>query len=166
MENHGEENGMNWTQVAPECIFEFRLKISVGAPIEHGTWDAYRRRTIPILGGTFEGNRLRGEIVPGGADFQCIRVADGVAQLDARYTLRATDGTVIGIHNTGIRRGPPDVMARLAAGEIVSPDSYYFRTVAQFQVEPGPYQWLTEHIYIGVGRRWPDAVEVDIYRTT
>jgi len=150
----------------PAAVFESRLRISVGQPFEQGVWDAHRHRIVPILGGTMYGPRLTGDILPGGADWQSVRVTDGVARIDARYTLRTTDGTVIAIHNAGLRRGPPDVMARLAGGEIVAPDSYYFRTVAQFHVESGHYQWLTEHIFIGIGRRWPDAVEIDIYRLT
>ena len=40
---------------------------------------------MPIVGGTFEGPRFSGVILPGGADWQSVRVTDGVARLDARY---------------------------------------------------------------------------------
>ena len=150
----------------PQSVFEFQLRIHVGKPIEQGPWHGQHHRTIPIMGGTVTGPRLNGDILAGGADWQSVGISDGVAQIDARYTLRASDGSVIGIHNTGLRRGPAEVMARLAAGERVAPDSYSFRTVAQFQVCAGPYQWLTESIFIGVGQRCPDAVEIDIYRLT
>ena len=36
-----------------------------------------------------------GVILPGGADWQSVRVTDGVARLDARYTLRHDDGTLV-----------------------------------------------------------------------
>ena len=45
------------------------------------------RRIVPILGGTVVGPRLSGDILPGGADYQLIR-PDGVAEIEARYTLR------------------------------------------------------------------------------
>ena len=57
------------------------------------------RRIINILGGTVEGPKLKGRILPGGADWQIVR-EDGTAELVARYTLQATDG------KGGQHRGP------------------------------------------------------------
>ena len=74
-----------------------------------------RRRIIGITGGKFSGPRLSGRILPGGADWQLIR-ADGVAFLDARYTLETGDGALIYVSNQGYRHGAPDVIARLARG--------------------------------------------------
>jgi Protein of unknown function (DUF3237) len=48
------------------------------------------RRVIHIVGGRFEG-RIVGRIVPGGADWQIVR-SDGVADLQARYTLETAAG--------------------------------------------------------------------------
>ncbi len=105
-------------------------------------------------------------MLPGGADWQTIRQADGVAQIFARYILQHDDGTIVGVTNPGLRRGPAEVMARLAAGEEVDPASYYFRTSPQFEVGPGPHQWLADNVFICVGKRWPAAVEIDFYRVT
>ncbi len=70
----------------------------------------------------------------------------------------------MGVINPGVRRGPPDVMGRLAAGEMVDPSSYYFRATPQFEVAPGPHRWLSENAFVCAGMRWPDAVEIDVYR--
>ena len=148
----------------PGLEFEFRLRLQIGAPLEQGTWDGQRRRIMPIIGGTFEGPRWSGAILPGGADWQSIRVADGVAGIDARYTLRHADGTLVAVVDRGVRRGPPEVMARLAAGEEVDPALYYFRTTPRFQVQDGPHRWLAEHVFVGRGSRRPDGVELDIFR--
>lgn len=148
----------------PGLEFEFRVRVLVGAPIEQGVWDGWRRRIIPILGGRVEGPRFSGEVLQGGADWQGIRSSDGVARLEAHYTLRHQDGTIVSVLNRGVRRGPPGVMARLAAGEVVDPASYYFRASPQFEVQPGPHQWLSENTFICAGKRWPDAVEIDIFR--
>ena len=79
----------------PALEFEFRMRVQIGAPLDQGTWDGQRRCVMPIVGGTFEGPRFSGTILPGGADWQSVRVTDGVARIDARYTLRHDDGTVI-----------------------------------------------------------------------
>ena len=68
--------------------------ITLAAPQELGETPQGRRRIINITGGSFRGERLSGKVLPGGADWQVIR-ADGVADLDARYTLEPTDGALI-----------------------------------------------------------------------
>src|SRR5262249_55337914 len=61
---------------------------NIGA-VPHGT-----RRTAPLSGGSFEGPRLRGTVLPGGsADWLLLRV-DGVLELDLRATLRTDDGAL------------------------------------------------------------------------
>ena len=161
MQQHGQSQTAG---PVPGLEFEFRIRAALGAPIEQGTWEERRRRIIPILGGTVEGARFKGLVLPGGADWQTIRLGDGAAQIYARYTLQHEDGSIVGVTNPGVRRGPPEVMARLAAGEPVDPASYYFRATPQFEVGPGPHQWLADNVFVCVGRRQPDSVEIDVYR--
>src|SRR3954465_9204695 len=78
------------------------------------------RRIINILGGTVEGPKLKGKILPGGADWQIVR-ADGVVHLTARYTAETETGGLILINAEGYRHGPPEVMAQLARDETVDP---------------------------------------------
>jgi hypothetical protein len=148
----------------PGLAFEFRMRLHIGAPLDQGVWDGQRRRIMPIAGGTFEGSRFSGTILPGGADWQSVRVTDGVAQIDARYTLRHDDGTLVSMVDRGVRRGPPEVMARLAAGEVVDSSLYYFRTTPRFQVQDGPHQWLADNVFISRGHRRLDTVELEIFR--
>jgi hypothetical protein len=150
--------------VPPALEFEFRMRVQIGAPLDQGTWDGQRRRVMPIVGGTFEGPRFSGTILPVGADWQSVRVTDGVARIDARYTLRHNDGTLITMVDRGVRRGPLEVMARLAAGEVVEPSLYYFRTTPRFEVQDGPHRWLADHVFVCRGNRRPDAVELEIFR--
>ena len=149
--------------MSPGLEFEFRMRLHVGAPLDQGVSDGQRRRIMPITGGTFEGPRFSGTVLSGGADWQSVRT-DGVAQIDARYTLRHQDGTLVSMVDRGVRRGSPEVMARLAAGEVVDPSLYYFRTTPQFQVQDGPHRWLADHVFIGRGNRRPDVVELEIFR--
>jgi len=155
-----------FAELIPALVFEFQMRVQVGTPVDQGTRDGWRYRDIPIVGGTVNGGRMRGVVLSGGADAQCIRLSDGFARIDASYALRHEDGTEIAIRNLGIRRGPQEVIARLAAGESVDPALYYFRASPTFEVGAGPHQWLTEHLFVCMGKRWPNAVELDIYRVT
>jgi hypothetical protein len=140
----------------------FRAEITLAAPQELGEGPLGRRRVIPITGGRFAGERLSGRVLPGGADWQVIR-ADGVADLDARYTLETGDGALIYVHNKGYRHGPEDVIRRLAAGETVDPSHYYMRTTPWFETGDGRYAWLNRIVCVGTGARRPAAVELEVF---
>jgi hypothetical protein len=88
------------------------------------------RNIIPITGGTFEGlgasADLEGEVIPGGADFQ-LTPPGGSFQLEARYTLRAQDGTLIAVRNCGgIGGTAPYFEAPLASPYAYLNDGDYF----------------------------------------
>lgn len=143
----------------------FTAHVNLGPPVEFGQEGEKRKRLIPITGGTFEGPKLRGTIIPGGGDWQAIG-PDGTTEIFARYTLRADDGTMIGVVNPGIRRGPPEVLKRLAAGELVDPSLYYFRTVPTFDVADGRHDWLRKSIFLCAGVRRASDVEIHFYGLT
>lgn len=121
-----------------------------------------RRRIIGITGGSFAGPRLSGRVLPGGADWQLIR-ADGVAYLDARYTLQTADGALVYVNNKGYRHGPPEVIERLARGEEVDPALYYMRATPWFETSAPAYAWLNRSICVATGARRAAAVELDFY---
>ena len=150
---------------APALEHVFTARVTVATPLELGQTSAGRRRVIPITGGTVSGPRLQGQVLAGGADWQSV-LADGTAHLVARYTLLADDGTLISVVNRGVRRGPPEVLARLVAGEIVEPSEYYFRAAPSFEVEPGPHDWLARSMFMAVGERAPDHVVIRVFEVT
>lgn len=137
----------------------FTAYVDVGARLDV---DPNRRRIVPILGGTVIGPRLTAEILPGGADWQVVR-PDGTLEVVARYTLRAADGALISVVNKGLRRGPPDVVARLAAGENVDPALYYFRTAPVFEVAAGPHSWLMDNLFVATGERQAGQVVIKVH---
>jgi hypothetical protein len=126
-------------------------------PAPHG-----RRRIIAILGGRVYGPCLEAAIVPGGADWQYVR-SDGVVELEARYSIRTSDGTEIAVTNRGLRRAAPEVMERLCRGEPVDPALVYFRTVPVFEAPAGRYDWLNRSIYLGAAERLPDKVHIRVF---
>jgi hypothetical protein len=120
------------------------------------------RRIINILGGTVEGPRLNGRILPGGADWQIVR-ADGVVDLRARYTVETDAGGQILVNSEGYRHGPPDVMAALARDETVDPARYYFRAFMRFETSDPAASWLNRILAIARGSRANRAVLLDVF---
>jgi len=153
----------NTQAVAPRLDFIFGAHVTVGPPQDLGVFNKGRRRVVPITGGDFSGSELRGTVLPGGADWQLVR-GDGVAELEARYTLRTDDGASIYVHNHALRHGPADVMEALAAGREVAPGSYYFRGATFFETSASRYAWLTKHIIICDGQRQPATVSLNFYQ--
>jgi hypothetical protein len=149
---------------APRLEFIFAAHVTVGEPRDLGDIGKGRRRIVPITGGTFSGPEMRGIVLPGGADWQIIR-GDGVAELEARYTLQSEDGALIEVCNLARRHGPPEVMAALASGREVDPTTYYFRGATFFETGAQRYAWLAKHIVVCTGHREPALVKVEFYRT-
>lgn len=142
-----------------------RFRVALDPILDLGDTPWGNRRIIPIVGGSFAGARLTGDILPGGGDWQVVH-ADGTADIDTRYTLRTHDGAHVMLATTGLRHGPPDVRAALARGEHADPRSYYFRLVLRFETSDERYAWLNRTIGIASGMRTADAVEYDAYVLT
>ena len=130
----------------------FVMKVDVGEIHAAGGPPGAERRIAGVRGGTFAGERLSGTILPGGIDWLTAS-GDGATLLDARFVLRTDDDALIGMSFTGIRHGPPDVIARVNAGEPVDPADYYFRIVPRFTTSAPRYEWLNRVIAIGIGQR-------------
>ena len=153
---------MEYEPSKPSLEFLFRVEARVAAPKSLGRTEAGERRIVDILGGTVEGPNLKGEVLPGGADWQIIR-PDGSAVLDARYTIQAADGAFIYVRNYGIRHGPPEVLARLMSGEQVDPASYYFRSSPVLETGAPQHAWMNNIIGAGSATRSRDRVVIDFY---
>jgi hypothetical protein len=145
-----------------QTSFLCRIDVTLEPVRDLGDTPLGRRRIIGITGGKFAGPRLSGRILPGGADWQVIR-ADGVAYLDARYTLETTDGALIYVNNKGYRHGPKAVIERLARGEDVDPALYYMRATPWFETSAPAYAWLNRAICVCTGARRALGVELDVY---
>jgi len=133
------------------------LTAETGPPVSSGRDAAGERRVIPILGGAFEG-KISGVVVPGGADWQVIR-PDGLVDIDARYHLETAEGGVIEVRSRGMRWAEPAIDRRLAAGELVDPALYYFRSIMRFSTAAPELQWLTRLIATASGRRVAGGVQ-------
>jgi hypothetical protein len=143
--------------------FAFEASVTVDAPQVIGPSAHGLRRIVPIRGGEVTGPLLQGKVLPGGADWQFVR-PDGVLQIEAKYTLQATDGALIMVTNRGLRHGPPEVIEKLARGEAVDPSLYYFRTSAELEAPlDSKHAWLNRALFIGVAQRTASAAIVKFH---
>lgn len=94
------------------------------------------------------GEGTSGKILSLGADWQTI-AGDGLASLEARYAFQTEDGAIVDVFNQAYRHGPNEVLARIAAGETVSSDSYYMRSSARLETGHPDYTWLNRVVFVG-----------------
>jgi len=151
-----------------EYVFQIRLWFSRVQNIENMPSGA-GRGAVYVDRGAIEGPRLSGSVEPAsGGDWALFR-PDGVLGIDARYMLRASDGTLILMRNRGYMWGRrADVMQRIRAwifqgGPPVPHAEYYLRTFPVFEVESGPHDWLMRHVVVGVGERKDDGNLIRYY---
>ena len=152
--------------IKPEFEFVYEATAQLEPPRQIGATHDGSRRIIPIVaGGSVKGPKINGRLLGDAADWQLTR-HDGVTVVDATYAIETDDGAVIQLRNRGLRHGPPEVMARLAAGEEVDPAEYYFRTVPEFIAPDGPYGWLNRSIFVCAGARYPSSIKLWVWRVT
>jgi hypothetical protein len=120
----------------PRLEFAFEETVTLGKVVEVGRTVRGERRIIPITGGHFEGPRIKGEVMPGGWDWQLTR-SDGCTDVKADYFLRTDDGAVINVVNTG----------EICPGEKGAPAPV--RTFPTFEPPLGKYQWLGQQAFVG-----------------
>jgi len=83
-----------------EELYVSDVGIDLTGSISVGNSKRGTRTMIPITGGDATGS-VRGTVLPGGGDYQ-LRREDGSFELDARYTLRTSDGTLVIVRNCGL----------------------------------------------------------------
>ncbi|TPE45054.1 DUF3237 domain-containing protein [Maribrevibacterium harenarium] len=147
---------------APELKHFATLEVEVDRPLEIGASINGHRRIISITGGRVYGDGWQGKVLPGGADFQVI-VTPRLTLLDARYAIETDEGERIYIHNDAIRVASEEVTQQIKDGVLVDPDLIYFRCRPKFETEAKRFQWITERLFIGVGVRKPDVVELQLF---
>lgn len=105
---------------------------------------------IPIVGGSFEGPKLRGTVCPGGADWNT-RISPTTSHAAARYWICTEDGVYISVENEGIIEDGPSRI----------------KTVPHFKVQPGKgYDFLRSGVFVGEleGGAEPDSVDITFYK--
>ena len=119
---------------APELEYVVRLNVTLGQAFTVGDTGKGTRTVIPITGGTFQGPDIKGEVLPGGADYQM--QCDGRTEIEAIYCIRTDDGVSIHVRNCGIIK---------MGGQ----GGMYFRCAPKFEApKDSKYSWMNECLFL------------------
>jgi hypothetical protein len=108
------------------------------------------RQIVPVIGGTFEGPKLRGKVLTPGADW-LVRISDTVRVLDVRTLLLTDDDQRIYLTYRGVLFTPPG-------------QPRYQRVGMMFETGSEKYAWLHQIVAVGVGYTIPQRVPYRVFR--
>ena len=141
----------------------FDISLTLHPPHDIGETPVGTRRIVPVSGGRFVGDRLKGIVLPNaGADWVLVR-ANASVQLDVRLTLQTEDDALIYMSYRGIRHSSPEVSQRLMRGDKVDPSEYYFRTTPWFETGHDKYEWINNIVCVAVGERLVSEVKYKVF---
>jgi hypothetical protein len=150
----------------PLCTVDIRLDDGAPVPLGRSPWR--NRRVSYIAGGTIDGERLHGEVLPGGGDWSELGLAtDGAAVtlIDVRSIWKTHDGASIYVSYGGRLVIPAASLADFrdpAKVEGLADDAYYFKIQPIFETADERYDWLNALVSVGVGRRTAKGVRYRI----
>ncbi len=116
------------------------LRLTTAATQELGSTSQGMLIIFPVIGGSFEGDRVRGKVLAGGGDW-VTRHDDGTFTLDLRVTLETDDGVLIHMTFTGVRDDA----------------NHYFHTVPRFETAAPKYAFLNRLLAVGTGEIRPEG---------
>ena len=116
------------------------LRLATSATEDIGSTPQGTLTIFPVIGGSFEGERLRGKVLAGGGDWVTAH-GNGTFTLDLRVTLQTDDGALIHMTFTGVRDDA----------------NHYFRTVPRFETAATRYAFLNRLLAVGIGEIRPEG---------
>lgn len=134
-----------------ELQSEFLLDLTIDAarPHEVGPPGA-GRLVVPVAGGSFEGPRLKGTIVPPAGDWILERT-DGSRVLDVRALLQTDDAQTIFVSWRGVAYKQAD-------------GNLFARILPMFETQSPTYAWLNDVVGVGVYLPAPGKIRYRVFR--
>lgn len=129
-----------------EYLGKLRADIGTRTVVENGPQGT--RTIAQIVGGSFEGPRVKATVQPPAGDWITNR-PDGSYRLDVRLTLKTDDGALILVTYNGI-------------GQTTSTGAS-LRAAPLFETGDSRYVWLTRLQAVAVGERSGSAVAYEVY---
>ena len=124
----------------PQMEFVMQLKVTIDEPYSCGETQHGQRVIIPITGGTFEGPKIKGTILNGGADYQLVNKVLDRTELEAIYCIKTDDDICIHIRNRGIISNAKDADGK---------QTFYFKCAPQFEAPAdSKYVWLNNALFV------------------
>jgi hypothetical protein len=139
------QDQLEWTP-----LFAMHLDVAYDRAQKIGATPLGGRGIYPVDGGRFEGPRLKGIVLPGGADWT-LRRADGATAIDVRLGLRTDDGADIAMAYTGLLRLTEEGARRQKAREPIPYGETYVRTTPRFETSHPRYLWLNDILAVANG---------------
>jgi hypothetical protein len=130
-----------------ELLYE--IEFTLDSIIDVGKTPLGKRVIYPVTGGVFEGPKLKGKVLPVGADW-LVELESGIRKLDVNVVLETDDGAIIYVTYTGFYHTNDD-------------GSVYFRIIPIFETSSEKYSWLNHTISVGIGRSKKGGVEYTVY---
>lgn len=140
------------------CEYTATLK----PPVVVGNGPYGMRQIFDVTGGEVTGPRLRGRVLPSGADWILVG-ADGVGRLDVRATIETHDGANIYVSYTGVLHMTDEVMQAVAGGGVTEFGETYFYVSPRFETGDSRYAWLNGVFAVSQGRVGPLRVEYRVF---
>ena len=129
--------------------FLYELEATLDSTINLGETSLGNRLIHPVTGGSFEGPKIKGEILPMGADW-ALTFESGIKKLDVNIVLKTDDEALIYVTYNGFIYREQD-------------GSLYFRVTPIFETSSEKYAWLNHTIAVGIGRRIEGGVAYTVY---
>ena len=142
----------------PLCEYYATLK----PPVVVGAGPYGTRQIFDVTGGEVTGPRLRGRILPSGADWVMVG-ADGVGRLDVRATIETHDGAYLYVSYVGMLHLTDAVAQALAGGPPTEFGETYFYVNPRFETGDPRYAWLNRAFVLSQGRVGPGRVEYRVF---
>ena len=120
------------------------------------------RQIFDVTGGEVTGERLRGRILPSGADWILVG-ADGVGRLDVRATIETHDGANVYVSYTGVLHMTDAVTRAVSGGGFTEFGETYFYVSPRFETGDPRYAWLNGIFVVSQGRVGPLRVEYRVF---
>ena len=154
--------GISMPEINTEFLFTIALEIQVSSL---GDTPYGGRRIFHFSGGSFEGPKLKGRVLPGGGGWSLIR-RDEVLEVDVRLLLETDDKHQIYMHWRALRDVPKEVTDRLHRGENIDPGAYYFRATRYFETSSDKYGWMNRICAVASGSLATNARTLDVFKVS
>jgi hypothetical protein len=138
------------------------LRADLEPPIVIGAAPQGWRTITNVAGGTFDGPRLRGKILPGGGDWFLVD-AEAVGRLDVRLALETEDGARIYVQYYGVGVINEKEKAAMETGGATEFGDTYFMTQLHFETGDARYSWLNRVLAVSEGRLRSGGVEYRVF---
>jgi Protein of unknown function (DUF3237) len=156
-----------WAQTPemPSLEFVCELKVTTDKLMTVGATAHGERRIIPITGGNFEGPKLKGVVLNGGADYQFANKDNTRTEIEAIYTVKTDDNVLIHIRNVGLSIKTLENAEKLKKGEPMDVSKNYFRAAPKFDApNDSKYDWMNNAIFICRGVPSKGYVSIQVWK--